>query len=131
MTEDDYHISAGFGTFHEICPYKEDAELCQKLIKILINHCGETGKNEGAVDTLKRKLEDSEKLERVDSLFAELEIPLPYDLWLAESLQIRERLKKRIEELDKQIQYEFDVQNNVDAEGEVILKELQEIEGIK
>jgi len=65
--EDDYHISAGFGTFHEICPYKEKAE----------------------------------KLERVDSLFAELEIPPPYDLWLAESIQIRERLKKRIEEVKK------------------------------
>jgi len=61
---EDYHISAGFGTFHEICPYKE-------------------------------------KLERIDSLFAELEIPLPYDLWLAESLQIRERLKKRIKEIRK------------------------------
>ena len=42
---------------------------------------------------------DAEKLETVDSLFAELEIPIPYDLWLAESIQIRDRLKKRIEEV--------------------------------
>jgi len=41
--------------------------------------------------------EKAEKMERVDSLFTELEIPLPYDLWLAESLQIRELLKKRKE----------------------------------
>ncbi len=45
----------------------------------------------------KKVIEDAEKLERVDSLFAELEIPPPYDLWLAESIQIREHLKKEIE----------------------------------
>ncbi len=41
--------------------------------------------------------EDAKKLERVDSLFADLKIPPPYDLWLANSLkdrQIIESLKK-------------------------------------
>jgi len=47
-----------------------------------------------AVRQVTKWKEDAEKFEMVDSLFAELEIPLPYDLWLAESLQIRERLKK-------------------------------------
>jgi len=45
-------------------------------------------------DWIVKNQEDVEQLERVNSLFAELEIPPPYDLWLAESLQIRERLKK-------------------------------------
>ena len=38
---------------------EEDSKTYQELIKLLLNHCGETGKNEGAVDTLKRKLEES------------------------------------------------------------------------
>jgi len=48
--------------------YKQDAELCKHLVKILSNHCGETGKNEGAVDTLKRKLEDAEKWNTSDDM---------------------------------------------------------------
>ena len=54
---------------------------------------------------------DAEKMERIDSLFTELQIPIPYDLWLANSLKDRkivERLKKRIEELtplNKQLEY--------------------------
>ena len=94
------YVHGEYVTKEQVLKNQEDAELCQKLIKILINHCGETGENEGAVETLKRKLEDAEKLERVDSLFAELEIPLPYDLWLAESIQIRELLKKEFEYYD-------------------------------
>ncbi len=43
-----------------VCPYsitpitREDINTYHELIKILQNYCGETGKNEGAVDTLKR-----------------------------------------------------------------------------
>jgi len=37
--------------------------------------------------------EDSKKLERVDSLFTELKIPPPYDLWLANSLKDRQAVK--------------------------------------
>jgi len=54
-------------------------------------------KAEQVRDQILKNQEDVEQLERVNSLFAELEIPPPYDLWLAESLQIRERLKKEIE----------------------------------
>jgi uncharacterized protein YlxW (UPF0749 family) len=45
--------------------------------------------------------------------------------------KIVERLKKRIEELDEQIEWEFTHENNVDADGEDMLKELQEILGEK
>jgi len=51
-------------------------------------------------EILEKIIEGAEKLERIDSLFAELEIPPPYDLWLAESLQIRESLKKEFEYYD-------------------------------
>ncbi len=44
-----------------------------------------------AIEQVKLWQSDSEKLARVDSLFTELEIPEPYDLWLAESLHIREQ----------------------------------------
>lgn len=54
-------------------------------------------------DEMLKSQEKAEKLDMVDSLFAELEIPLPYDLWLAESVKIRENLKKRIEFCEKWI----------------------------
>jgi len=54
----------------------------------------ESDKSEELRDQILKNQEAAEKLERVDSLFAELEIPPPYDLWLAESIQIREHLKK-------------------------------------
>ena len=37
---------------------EEDGNLCRQLVKILMNYCGETGENEGAVETLERILSD-------------------------------------------------------------------------
>ena len=48
-----------------LCPYhitpitEKDIETHKKLIKILSNHCGETGENEGAVDTLNRLIKEA------------------------------------------------------------------------
>jgi len=43
---------------------QEDAELCSKLVKILSNHCGEEGDNEGAVETLERLIKIIERLKK-------------------------------------------------------------------
>ena len=43
-----------------------DAELLQQLVKILSNHCGETGENEGAVQTLNRIIKDAEKYHKLN-----------------------------------------------------------------
>jgi len=66
--------------FDKVSDYKKDAELCHQLTGILVNHCGETGENEGAVETLKRKITDAEKgisnylkAERLDEKIKELE----------------------------------------------------------
>ena len=46
------------------CPYfitplkNSDVNTYDELIKILLNHCGETGENEGAVDTLNRLIKE-------------------------------------------------------------------------
>ncbi len=64
---------------------QEDAELCQQLIKILSNHCGETGNNEGAVETLNRIIEDAEMFEYGEK-------------HSVENNKIVERLKKLIED---------------------------------
>ena len=53
-----------------------------------------------AVKQVTKWKEDAEKFEMVDSLFAELEIPLPYDLWLANSLKnnkVVEHMKKLLD----------------------------------
>ena len=71
----------------------------------------------------------AEKLGRIESLFAELEIPPPYDLWLAESIQIRERLKKQIKELTVFIEKTYP--ESVPRESSYIIKELQKILGEK
>jgi len=39
---------------HQILDDYEKARLCDELTKILMNHCGEDGDNEGAVETLNR-----------------------------------------------------------------------------
>jgi hypothetical protein len=48
-----------------------DNETCEKLINILMNHCGETGDNEGAVETLERiiKERDEYKMELTIAVF--------------------------------------------------------------
>ena len=46
----------------------KDDELLQQIVKILSNHCGETGENEGAVQTLNRIIEDAEKWNKLDSM---------------------------------------------------------------
>jgi len=46
----------------------EKARLCDGLTKILMNHCGEDGDNEGAVDTLNRI---SEKVKKFDIITTE------------------------------------------------------------
>lgn len=44
---------------------KEKADLHDQLIKILIQHCGEDGDNEGAVKTLNRIIEKAEKWDKI------------------------------------------------------------------
>jgi len=102
---------------------QEEAELCQQLIKILINHCGETGKNEGAVETLNRIIEDAEKLREYQTMLGFAITPCSDDVdrvvqdaenWrgymkmcdsgiiheddIYKLIQLKERLKKLIEE---------------------------------
>ena len=40
---------------------KSDVDTYNKLIKILSNHCGETGENEGAVETLHRLIKEAKQ----------------------------------------------------------------------
>ncbi len=48
---------------------QEKADLHDQLIKILIQHCGEDGDNEGAVDTLKRIIEKAEKWDKYNKSY--------------------------------------------------------------
>jgi len=48
----------------QIIVNQEDAIGFQELIKILIQHCGEAGEDEGAVETLNRIIKDAEKWNR-------------------------------------------------------------------
>jgi len=94
----------------QILRNQEDADLCEKLTKILMNHCGETGENEGAVETLERIIEDAEINTRI--------------LVQAQNdAVIVERLKRRTEEIesDKISYYEY---RHLNA-----LRELQKILG--
>jgi pantoate kinase len=45
--------------------WKEKAELETQLVRILINHCGEEGDNEGAVETLQRIIKKAELYDRL------------------------------------------------------------------
>ena len=45
----------------QILSNQEKAELETQLVKILSNHCGEDGDNEGAVETLERIIKKAEK----------------------------------------------------------------------
>lgn len=69
-----------------------------------------------------RDHKDAERMERVDSLFAELDIPLPYDLWLANSLKNRKivtELKNRIDIYRKE--------KTLSKTAQFVLIELQDI----
>jgi len=76
---------------------------------------------------IKQVLKDQETAKAYNDLMKANAQVVKHNINITREHQIVEGLEKRIEELDKQIQYEFDVQNNVDAEGEVILKELQKV----
>ena len=40
----------------------KSSELCRELVNIIIDHCGETGENEGAIETLNRIVKNHAKL---------------------------------------------------------------------
>lgn len=48
-------------------PIFEKARLCDELCKILMNHCGEDGDNEGAVETLTRIVDKARTLSKLDT----------------------------------------------------------------
>ncbi len=95
---------------------QDDIEKLQKqlteLISLLSDHAGETGKNEGAVDVLKRIIEKAEKWDKSQNYFLVGEfgamkgVKVSLDE-LLESIEIVERLKKRIEELNESIHDEW------------------------
>jgi len=78
LTKDDFKVWSLADASHSVSKYmciakqnpeqvvdqiivnQEDSILCQQLIKILVQHCGETGENEGAVETLNRIIENAE-----------------------------------------------------------------------
>jgi len=100
----------------------DDDGLGHKLIMILSNHCGETGENEGAVETLNRIIEDAEKWGELPDEFCRVD--LDDMLEYAEDRQIKLRLKKRIEELSSK---NVDTMTWIEAkEGEALQKILGE-----
>jgi hypothetical protein len=99
LTEDDFiesgdltksdHWKIDKKIVEQIIVNQEDSILCQQLIKILVNHCGETGENEGAVETLNRIIEDADKWNK------------DHD-YCKTNLEIVERLKEELKDLREQ-----------------------------
>ncbi len=67
--------------------HKDDFTL--ELTELIID----TGMKDGnkIQEKILKNQDDAEKFEIIESLFAELEIPTPYDLWLANSKQWKEK----------------------------------------
>lgn len=71
INKDNNRIKSQIEEMQHMIKLSDDTKLEQELVKILSNYCGETRKNEGAVDTLKRKLAELEsdtKEHKTDSL---------------------------------------------------------------
>jgi len=108
----------------QIIVNQEDAIGFQELIKILVQHCGETGENEGAVETLNRIIEGAEKYKKLyESVQRDRDSLIP-------DIEIVERLDKRIEELEEIAQHNF-ANGKHDAVLEWDINELQKIRGEK
>lgn len=93
ITDDPPIINIGTPAFKQILDDHEKARLCDELCKILINHCGEDGDNEGAVDTLNRI---SEKARKWDSW--------PEVREILRNQKLRELIEKKIRNLPGQIE---------------------------
>lgn len=83
---------------HQFQDDHEKARLCDGLTKILMNHCGEDGDNEGAVDTLNRISEKARKwdfyywiIEKINAEFVNAEV---YFKQVDENQKLRELIEK-------------------------------------
>jgi len=99
-TEDDFiilpedttgKIHVKLSQMKEILDDYEKARLCDDLVKILMNHCGEDGDNEGAVETLNRISEKARKWDEDEK--RDVQTP-------KEDKKLRELIEKFIENYD-------------------------------
>ena len=96
----------------------EKSSLCDELLKILMNHCGEDGDNEGAVETLNRISEKARKwdlLENAKTHEALVEYP---------------QLKKLRELIEKQLKFRQNYEEPIDPDkfcNDILIEELQKL----
>ena len=122
LTKDDFHKWDDKYPNELMIDSDKPKELADQILKNqeIANHIEEIGEhNAEIVDRkyLKQLQEDAEKFRMVESLFAELEIPLPYDLWLANSLKNKE-IVERLRDFKKNINAEILDKNKIFFCGE-------------
>jgi len=122
LTKDDFHKWDDKYPNELMIDSDKPKELADQILKNqeIANHIEEIGEhNAEIVDRkyLKQLQEDAEKFKMVEALFAELEIPLPYDLWLANSLKNKE-IVERLRDFKKNINAEILDKNKIFFCGE-------------